>query len=104
MAPKVQRKQHLLCKNCRFSNCNNNSVDNPTLKFFKFNLSNVFEWRKACNNDKLANLSVHTLCRLNYYVCSSHFKNEDYRMVLSPYKSKLKIGAIPRNIVPESEG
>ena len=89
MAP-VKRRS----KTCRFVNCKNNSTENPNLKFFHFPLNNVENWRRACQNDSIKNLTKNTLNRF-HYVCEKHFEKFDYVNILSPYKNKLKPGAVP---------
>ena len=90
-------------KHCSFSNCQNNSIANTEVKFFRINTQNVCNWKAASQNEKLLKLSNSTLCRYKYYICSDHFNNMDYRMVLSPFKSLLKKGAIPKNTVSDGE-
>ena len=91
-------------KYCRFLNCNNNSLINSNLKYFKFTPKNASEWKIACKDEKISKLSNHTLCRYNHYVCSDHFKNDDYRMILKPFDTMLKVGAIPGDNFQQSQG
>ena len=35
----------------------------------------------------------------NRYICQNHFTPEDYAMILSPFKKKLKKDSLPRNFL-----
>ena len=45
----------------------------------------------------LRTIKLPTLLK-NHVVCNKHFKNHDYTMAISPFKTKLVKDAIPKNL------
>lgn len=89
----VKANEKNCVKVCRFRKCTNTSR-NLSLKFFAFPEKNVKKWKDACQNVQLGKLSDKTLCRF-HYVCGNHFLRCDFVNILTPYKNKLKCGAVP---------
>jgi hypothetical protein len=69
-------------------------VDNPTLRFHNFPRKLKDEWISACKNPGLQSVKDITLWT-HYFVCGKHFSRCDYSLILTPFKQKLKAGAIP---------
>ena len=82
------------CKKCYYGSCGKNSIKNPDLKFFKFPKNNLNEWIHSCDNDKLNSIPEKTLLN-SCFVCELHFERTSYSYILTPFKKRLKVGAVP---------
>ena len=80
-------------KKCSFQHCKSNS-SNFNGKFFLFRNHDFESWVERSGNPRLRSLSQKNLVN-NHYVCSLHFKNNDFTRPITPYKDKLKKEALP---------
>ena len=81
-------------KRCAYLNCSTNSAQTG-VRLFSFRKHDAQKWIGACGNSKLSGVKLDTLIH-NYYVCNLHFCRTDYTCQLTPFKTKLKKDAIPR--------
>lgn len=66
---------------CCVKNCHNSHRENPDLIFHEFPKNEIMrnEWIKKCFNSEEEFLLMHK----NLWVCSTHFKEDDYFIVRS---------------------
>lgn len=82
-------------KKCQFRGCESSSKEDPTLQFYLFSKPNLGKWLEVCDNQSLNSLPS-KLITSNRFICQNHFTNEDFAYILSPFKKRLKLTAIPR--------
>ena len=80
-------------KKCYFGNCLSDG-DSIGVRFFRFPKRNITAWIDACQNHDLRKLKMSTILS-KAYVCSKHFTRNQFTMMFSPFKTKLKYDAIP---------
>ena len=80
---------------CAYNGCTNNRESG--VRFFNFpkDEHRRQQWIEACGNSRLRGLADITVMR-NYYICSNHFEAGMYSKILSPFKLKLRVDAVPK--------
>ena len=86
-------------KKCSFHDCSSTS-ENPNILFHHFRKADTDKWIEACKNESLRKLTPAAI-RGHKFVCEKHFSFNDYVMILSGFRSKLKPSAVPKEL---SEG
>ena len=83
-------------KACSFKDCNSNTEEHPSLRFYNFPVRSVSlleKWINACDN-KLEKFPRFTF--KSRYVCSKHFGNSDYLHAIAEFRGKLKKDVVPK--------